>query len=88
MAKSTSTRNSNTWDTGTCKRPEQEATPPSERVGPRGRARKRLGWVGAALRHFVSVTVAAALVAVILLPQPGEEPIAVRPPVNGGTTLL
>ena len=49
---------------------------------------KKEAWLGAALRHFVSVTVAAALVAVILLPQPGEEPIAVRPPVNGGTTLL
>ena len=32
MAKSTSTRNSNTWETGTCKRPEQEA----QRLRPRG----------------------------------------------------
>ena len=41
MAKSTSTRNSNTWETGTCKRPEQEATPPSERVGPRAKESPR-----------------------------------------------
>ena len=41
MAKSTSTRNSNTWETGTCKRPEQEATPPSERVGPRAKGSPR-----------------------------------------------
>ena len=34
MAKSTSTRNSNTWEIGTCKRPEQEA----QRLRPRGRA--------------------------------------------------
>eukprot|EP00964_Phaeocystis_antarctica_P107447 scaffold72168_cov55-Phaeocystis_antarctica.AAC.2 len=32
MAKSTYTRNRNTWETGTCKRPEQEA----QRLRPRG----------------------------------------------------